>query len=436
MLRASVTALCVLLSLCLMAAYMHVVALRGEHWIITDFQLFYSSIQHAVQGHSLYAPTDWHQFVGYFKSNHPAYVKTLAYSRNLNTPFVMLFFLPLASLSYAHAFIVFSLFSLLVVVMSIALLTSAYSQRWNGLLFSGWLLGILAFYPTYKAIYMGEPAILLLLWTTLAWRALLRGKLNQLGFWLGIAVSFKWFMGLFAISLLLQKQWRVFIIMSVTFVIANAMALQVFGWQQAVDYFQALHQIYWYAANWNISFLGYWAKLLGVGKGHGFLQWPVATWGLTALCSSIVLTWLVSLHREWGMGDIAWFPVTLCAAILLSPLGWQYDLPLCVIPLFMLAMRLPSFNERVMPTWGLLAVVTGLGFNYWASALVDQQFSMRTVLIFSLPFYALIALMVWSRTIQFPTYPLQSTSLLDRAIKVGLFSIPLGLTVLLVTHVH
>lgn len=371
---------------------------RGNQLISSDFTIFYHAIKHYLAGKSLYLPTPWQD---YFRldalSQHlkPVHFHLeLTYSRNLNTPFTMLFYLPFAYLSYSWAFVGFNVFSLILSLASIATIVTTLKKRFCFYTFSECVLGFIVFYPVCVNFYLGEPALLAFFFLTMAWAADQAGKPVLLGILLGICFTMKWFLGLFLVMLFLQKRWRVIGVMLLTFCILNVTSFSFFGWGNLKIYYQVLQEIYWYTLPSNESLYGFLTRLFGDFYIAGWVQWPWLSKGLYALFAAAIMAAYAKLVlRKTHVRRAEFhFSLTLCCALLLSPLTWQYYFVFLIFPLIELYKELPRFDFHLKQYGVLACILFSFGPIFKSQSDQLHQFSGYTLTLFALPFYGLLGL--------------------------------------------
>jgi Glycosyltransferase family 87 len=185
-----------------------------------DFKIFYTGalILHANRETELYNP-DLQLQLETSLLQIPA-DKALPYN---HPPFELLLFLPLARVSYAHAFYLWVAISTCLGIISAALMASQLkrlSEYWRPLPYV-LVLGTFAF---LALLLQGQDSAVALLLVVLSWLALRRGADSRGGFWLGLALfKFQFFLPLVALLVF----WRIKLLRG--FAIAAALLLFISG---------------------------------------------------------------------------------------------------------------------------------------------------------------------------------------------------------------
>jgi len=181
---------------------------------------------------------------------------------------------------------------------------------------------------------MGQVSLYLALVVTLAWKAARRGEWGIEGVWLGLAISLKPFLLLMAPLLLLRKQGRATAVALLTASVCLSAGVLVFGRAQFEGWIGLLRRP---APVEHLQFFltGSWSGF--VARGH--------LWGAAALAGSVVVVVLTLATARKGSEDRAWL-LGISGALLASPLGWIYYVPLMTGPLAALA------QARRLPRWG------------------------------------------------------------------------------------
>ena len=210
-------------------------AARGPNAEKTDFALTYvaAHIVHDGNGEHLYdTGLQVKLRDSMFRNPSPLYFE--------HPPFEALALSPLASLPFRTAYMVWSLFNVVVLLAVIVWLRG--SLRWPsedlGYLFL-WVI----FAPVLVAIYQGQSSVLVLAAYAAAFIGLGRGKPLTAGAIFGVALLKFQFAVPFVIIFLLRKQWRFVAGFSLTGVFLGLGSLIGIGWHGVVDYVRLLSHI-------------------------------------------------------------------------------------------------------------------------------------------------------------------------------------------------
>jgi hypothetical protein len=330
-----------------------------------DFPKFYGSALLYLEGQSLYAPLTVDRFVQW---NPDWGEEPPLYYPNLNPPFLTLLVLPFTLFRFPIAMTAWSVLSLLVGMIGILWIErETRAGPADPVRSLGFLILLLAYYPTFASVNYGQLTLFLLLGAVAAWVAY-RGQHEILaGMALGFLLSVKLFFGLFALVLLTQKRFKAVISMALTFSICWSVSVLVFGIESLIEYRSALAMVSWHSTNWNASYMGFFTRLLGGAETKGLVHAPVLGRSLSALASVFtaallaVLTWKRSSRSTLTARDFS-FSLTLVAMFLLSPLGWIYYFPLLLLPMILIWANAPRFpdyyrSRRILLFGGILSAL-------------------------------------------------------------------------------
>jgi Glycosyltransferase family 87 len=340
--------------LLLSAFYLWTIDFRSRQAYSTDFAQFHASAQNLAAGGDIYAPVPWDRYgplPGNFESDreykHP----------NLNPPFQSLLLLPLGFFSFATAFRVWTLLSLLFGACGALIVArqidAAEFRRSGGLAL---MVMLFLYFPSWLDIALGQFGHLLFLLAAVAWTAARSGRDAVAGLALGLSLAIKPFTGLFLILFLLLRRWRLLSWYLATFVACGAFGLTAAGFDAHIRYLRLLSDVDWYAATWNASILGFASRIFGGAGNEALIDVPMAATSIhmvAAVLGLSVLVWLARRHRiapDGARFDLA-FAAVLPLMLLLSPLGWLYYFPYLLIPLAVVVLHSNSLARR----WAYLA---------------------------------------------------------------------------------
>lgn len=305
----------------------------------TDFARLHLSAQHLLAGEDIYRPVPWSSFGG--PAVDPVSGRLSAHA-NLNPPVQTVLFAPLALLALPVAYIVWSVLSLASLALSAAILARCYGDRHaSGLRYLLFTLLLLAYFPSWIAVALGQVSHFLLLLLLAAWIWGRDRRECPAGLAMGVAIALKPFTGLFLVLFLFLGRWRLSLWTIGTSAAAALLALAVVGPQAYVRYLEVLGEIDWYGASWNASIMGIATRIFGGSLSAPLIDAPqVAPWLQFAAFTLVLaaLLWLararqaVTPAQRFDMGCAVVLPTML----LLSPLGWLYYFPFLVVPLLTL----------------------------------------------------------------------------------------------------
>jgi hypothetical protein len=323
-----------LLLLVLLVAYLLLLSNVAKLPVVWDFTIYYASARHFWEGQSLYAavPVD-----AYGTPPESIELARDTLHANLSPPPAMLLMLPLGLLSNASAYSVWTLVSILCGIGAVVFLGSTF-DRGDSRVLPTLILGILllAYFPTFVNVQLGQVALVLLLLLSIVWVSARDGRDTIAGIALGVAVTMRLFAALLVLYFLVRRRWRLVALSTATLLATNAAGLLVFGPASFREYLRALETVTWYASNWNASLLGFLTRVLGGSENVPLVNLPGLAHALSYALSFLGILALVWL--SWPRGDEPLpaifdlgFGLTLALMLLVSPLGWVYYLSLMLI---------------------------------------------------------------------------------------------------------
>ena len=175
----------------------------------------------------------------------------------------------------------------------------------------------------------GELTYFLLLPVTLGWRAARHRRWGAAGVWLGACASVKLFLLLFLPWLVLQRRWRAAAAFVCTIAVMVGLGAVLFGIDSYWQWRKTLAMVGWWGLPMNASLAGVVHRVWTTGAASA--QWLAAIGGLVGdpdhLGSAFGIPQDGPRHVDIGVAAI------LLAALLASPLGWAYYVPLLLGPL-------------------------------------------------------------------------------------------------------
>jgi hypothetical protein len=236
---------------------------------------------------------------------------------DLNTPTLLLLFVPLSQLPLKVAFSVWTATGIASIVTSLFLLWKHRRPSREAMI---WLMvGAVLWPPSLTTWLAGQISWLLLVPVVAAWVSVERSPVRS-GVWLGLAVLIKPPLALMALLL----PWRVGAPALLVAASGAALTAAIVGFAPWIDWLTRLRSVTWISHPLNASVFGL-ASHLWVGL-H-----PVSPMQLprSALASIAAIGAAVCLVTIRTTGDRRWALAAL-ASVLLSPTGWNYYLVLAV----------------------------------------------------------------------------------------------------------
>ena len=353
-----------------------------------DFTIFYYTARMVAEGHPMYGDLP-REYGLTWEASHLG---------NLNPPHFELLLVPLVPLGYRGALIVWGILNAALVAASLWMLAreaGAWVTRKRALVVG---MAIFGSAPWTAVITTGEMSLLLLLPFTCAWIAWRRGRWGAAGAWLGVCVSVKLFFLLFLVWFAVHRRWRaVFAATGVTALLVLAGGL-AFGFHTYVEWTGSLGKVGWWWLPMNVSLRGAATRLFDSRQDFA----PVVDAPVFAVPAWIVLTTVIGAASLWQWrrgGLLADDPdraatALLVLALLVSPLGWVYYLPLATGPLILWLIRRPL--EWTRPVTALACLATAGLFMPPEVTEAAQPSRVATLLLGSA--YSWGALSLWGLT--------------------------------------
>jgi hypothetical protein len=282
---------------------------------------------------------------------------------NAHPPTSVLLALPLAKLSYPDAVLVWNVISLLVLGASFKIVAGelAFSRR---LLLP--TLALMAFcHPIYGNIYQGQLTLILVLLVTAIWALERSGRSYLAGLLLGTAAAVKLFPAYLVVYYAARGRFRPLLAAAIAFLALTLLTALVLGWDSYYEYLHVVNysQSKFRSFAYNLSVAGFWHKLFDPVAETGPVEalWPspvLARWG-TLVTDLIITTIVVILTRQAQtpvQRDLA-FATTVTAMLLVSPVTWDFSLPLLLVSITIIGARVESLHARGMVV-ALLLILT------------------------------------------------------------------------------
>jgi hypothetical protein len=338
-----------------------------------DFSAFYSAPYALMQGKNPYSDL----FTNYLVVNK-------ALPANLNPPIVLWSLSPLVRLSYSTAVLIWSLFSLILGLLSVAItirlaFSAKFLQKHRVILY----LIYFAFFPTLMNVAILQFGTVLFFFIIAGYHFYLNNRDYYAGILWGIIIAMKFFPALLFFYVLKQGRIKVFWMMLITLLIAWLIPLLVYGPSIYIFYFSMLSHVLWYGDGWNASIYGFIFRL--------FID-PHNPYNLILI--EVLYVFLFFIFLFWYLKNLGPseqkhvnhqpFCLTLTMMILMSPLGWVYYFPVLIFPLILT----------------------------WFVALDDERFSIKTMLLWFLCFFL----------INFPLYYVKTQNMPHDLMRISLFS--------------
>jgi len=252
----------------------------------------------------------------------------------IHPPFEALFFLPLTFLSYSHAFVVWNLINLAILLGVARLLKNCLRSLESIPIWQMVLLG-LAFFPVFANFHQGQDAILLLLVFTLSFRALNRDADFLAGCWLGFGL-FKYHLILpLALVLTIWRGRRFIHGFAASSSAVVLISVGLVGWKGVWDYPAYAWRVVSQPAFGGIP-PGQLPSLFGLVAGWPFAQKIGSAVPVVVAAGSAALLMIAACLRKCARDKVLFrfcFAGAVITALLVGLSTNSYDLSLLVVPL-------------------------------------------------------------------------------------------------------
>jgi hypothetical protein len=303
----------------------------------------------------------------------------ILYTLNLNTPLFIILSKPVAYFGYQHAFILWQLFSLSLLLATVYMIFRLFPNLPNPSIYLFFCpfpvlinvflgqLGFLVCFLLVLGVYLNHTQKTLL--AGLCWSFLIALKLNA---------------ALLFLYPLYFRKYGLFLSLIVCTVSLLLLPI-VLGYATLYhQYFKALDYIYWYGSEWNLSFFGFIYRLL-FSYYPSYQDLMVAKrWVMILSFSALSLFVYWLWFRIKSLESTALLSVLSIAMLLFSPLGWIYYAPTLFLPiayclnqwhrldrkhstllctaLILIFWPIPEFASIPLQSWWYKLSVVGFGF--------------------------------------------------------------------------
>jgi hypothetical protein len=273
---------------------------------------------------------------------------------NLNPPHVQLLAMPLGYLTYSQALFAWVTVSLVCLLTSVTLIMRELRASWSRAVLVGALTISSAAFTTVAVT--SEITFVLMLPLTLAWLAWRRERWIACGAWLGVSASAKLFLLLFVPWLIWRRRWDAVAAFAAAAAALVLVGIGLYGADAYRQWMETLGRIGWWWLTMNASWAGFVSrvlegttKLAPLVRDPGLVR-PLATAGSAVI---VIATLLASLRHSRRSPD-AVFLLVFLGALLGSPLGWVYYLPLAYGPILAVVFQEVDSAEPRDRTWAAL----------------------------------------------------------------------------------
>jgi hypothetical protein len=323
---------------------------------------------------------------------------------NAHPPASVLLALPLARRDFSGAMLSWNLVSLAAFLAALAIVAASLPELRALFLPVAVLLPFCL--PIYATFQQGQLTFLLVLLVASAWALDRSDRPAAAGALVGVAAAIKLFPAYLVLYFAARRSWRAVLAAAAAFAILNLATAAVLGWPTYRDYLYlvlpSLEKFRSYG--FNLAFFGFWHKVFDPASERG---WRTPLWYCPAaaryatLFSDLLVTALVATAayraRARDQRDLA-FALAVVAMLLVSPVSWDYSLPLLLVPIALAARAAPT-SIRLSILLAPILVIFGLPqMKLMEIALAGRPLHVASAGFMlgvpSLNFYALLTLFV------------------------------------------
>lgn len=291
-----------------------------------------------------------------------------------NPPLLAYLMLPMARLPHATAQLVWFACNCAMLAVLIALIIANSGSRLPGSVWGIVALMICIAPPTRLSLQLGQVSILLALLVLLSY-VYARRQPAASGVLIGLAFLIKLFPGLIALEYLLIGPRRAgwWAIVSTFGIVLATLALH--GLTPYAMYLNKvlLGGFYPYAAEFNISIVGFWQRLfIPHTYGIAVADAPLLAQIAIIICSVGILGTCISVRSNADSHRLLLcFCMWLCAMLLIAPINGYYNLVIALFPIMVLLGEIKRTNDRglgigLLAACLLVAIPPGWSdFNQW-----------------------------------------------------------------------
>jgi alpha-1,2-mannosyltransferase len=335
-----------------------VAAMRPDADLVLDFYQDWASAQNYVRGFPVYTPhsVSIPRYLGLPSNPEPR----IEY--NMHPPTSVLLFIPVARFSYPDAMCAGNAISLLAFFVSLAIVAAVLHLPWS-LCCLG--LAMLVFcHPVYGNLFQGQMTLILVLLVTAMWALDRSGRSGAAGVLLGTAAAIKLFPAYLVVYYISQGRVRPLIAALISFLTLTLITVLVLGLEAYHDYIKVV--LPWNAelriSNYNLSIAGVWHWIFHPATDKNSVSLlsslALARWG--TLISSFMITMIVARAANRARGstqsELA-FAMTAIAMLLVSPVTWDFSLPILLAPFTLIARSLVKARSLWLFAALLLVIV-------------------------------------------------------------------------------
>ena len=280
--------------------------------------------------------------------------------------------LPLALFTYEHAVVVWLLFELVCLGVSVVLFLRVLrvpASGWQTLAITFLAIG---WWPVANELRWGQLTLLVVVMFLGAWLALRQGRDIAGGILLGGLALVKLAGWPIVLWLLLQRRWKAVWATGLFWSLLHGLAIALYGWPLVRDYYlkvgpevSAIYRV------WEMNFSAWTiGQRLFADSGDRFLSTPLWRSPLLASIVTIAVPLLIVGLGVWAARRLssfdASFALLMALGVILNPVAWQHYLVMAAPALVLLVMRLRELQwpTRTTVVVALLLLTISVPY-YW-----------------------------------------------------------------------
>ncbi|QEL18101.1 glycosyltransferase family 87 protein [Limnoglobus roseus] len=337
---------------------------------------------------------------------------------NAHPPVSVLLALPLGTLSFRDAQLVWNLANVPLFVLSLVLIVRGIGMPFSATSVLPTAALTLACHPIYSQFQHAQLNIILMTLITLGWHFDGRRDFGWAGAAIGAAVAVKLFPAFLFLYFLASRRWRALAAGTIVFVALQGVALLVLGVDDCRTYVeQVVPSIVNYeSSRQNVSLAGFWLRIFNPHPNEhvdALAVSPVTGLAFSYVSRLIVVLVLVRLAvgaRSKFEHDRA-FAACVVGMMLASPITWPHYFLMLALPLALAWQYVRGIGWRILfwvvfvllwlPNYYFPSLVLGAERGMMMYLLGTSQISAgQNLTLASLPNYALLALLVLVRNVR------------------------------------
>jgi len=372
-------------------------AMRPAPDRINDFYQDWASARNYHEGWPIYSPHSWS--VPHYLGLESNPIESIEY--NAHPPTAVLLALPVGKLSYPDATLRWNILSLTGFALGFWIVAVQMALPGRALVP---LVALLVFcHPVYGNIYQGQLTLILVMLVAAAWAQDRNGRTGAAGCLIGFAAAVKLFPAYLALYYGARLRIRPLLAVVGSFFAICTFTAIVLGADAFVDYFGRVlpYQDKFRSFAYNLSLAGFWYKLFDpsaeTGRVQALWQCPLLAKGATLISDFVVTAIIVNRVRQAQTPEArdTAFALVVTGMLLVSPVTWDFSLPLLMIPIAVIVRGDIHSPVRLIALFGIVLAMSVPQESLMALVGHPRGIASPAYMLAvpSVKFYALIALL-------------------------------------------